>query len=100
MRRRVELRDLRSLERPGLRRLFEPLDTGERLPRELLLEGRRHLWLERHKLIALFGLAYLPALLIVVVVLATLGVSEPLAFGVGGVLLLAIFAVALRLPAR
>jgi hypothetical protein len=35
----TEERDLRSLDRPGLRRTFAPLDQGERLPRELLLDG-------------------------------------------------------------
>jgi len=30
-------RDLRSLNRPGLRRAFGALDAGERLPRELVL---------------------------------------------------------------
>ena len=32
-------RDLRSLDRPGLRKAFAPLDAQERLPRELSLEG-------------------------------------------------------------
>lgn len=100
MTRHLELRDLRSLERPGLRRLFQPLDSAERLPRELLLEGRRHLWIERRKLLALFGVAYLPALLAVVVVLASLGVAQALAFAIGGMLLLAIYAAALRLPSH
>lgn len=31
-------RDLRSLARPGLRRAFRPLDSAERLPRELVVE--------------------------------------------------------------
>ena len=31
-------RDLRSLDRPGLRRVFGPLDAEERLPRELVLD--------------------------------------------------------------
>ena len=34
-------RDMRSLARPGLRRIFAPLDPRERLPRELILEERR-----------------------------------------------------------
>jgi hypothetical protein len=31
-------RDLRSLERPGLLRVFAPLDAEERLPRELVVD--------------------------------------------------------------
>jgi hypothetical protein len=31
-------RDLRSVDRPGLRRAFGPLDAEERLPRELVLD--------------------------------------------------------------
>src|SRR5256885_16175047 len=42
MGRAVELRDLRSLDRPSLYGIFAPLDPEERLPRELLLEARRH----------------------------------------------------------
>ena len=42
MSRAVELRDLRSLDRPSLYRIFAPLDPDERLPRELLMESRRH----------------------------------------------------------
>ena len=42
MPRRLELRDLRSLERPSMYSIFHPLDPNERLPRELLLESRRH----------------------------------------------------------
>jgi len=39
----VEMResDMRSLARPGLLRIFAPLDPHERLPRELLPETRR-----------------------------------------------------------
>src|SRR5260370_424257 len=45
MGRRTELRDLRSLERRSMYSIFHPLDMNERLPRELILEGRRHRWL-------------------------------------------------------
>jgi len=33
--------DMRSLARPGLLRIFAPLDPNERLPGELFLKGRR-----------------------------------------------------------
>jgi len=42
MARHLELRDLRSLERPSMYKIFAPLDPEERLPRELLFESRRH----------------------------------------------------------
>jgi hypothetical protein len=42
MTRHLELRDLRSLERPSMYKIFAPLDPDERLPRELLFENRRH----------------------------------------------------------
>lgn len=38
---RLEERDLRSLDRRSMYSIFAPLDPNERLPRELLLEGRR-----------------------------------------------------------
>jgi hypothetical protein len=69
--------------------IFHPLDVDERLPRELLLEGRRYRWFElRH--LEIFGFLYLPALILTVVVLG--GFSMPLAFGVAGFSLLGIFA--------
>ncbi len=100
MRRRIELRDMRSLERPRLFRIFPPLDPAERLPRELLLDGRRHRWLERRRLLGLVGAGYLPGLILVVLGLASLGVNPIAAFTVAGVLLVGVFVFALRIPAR
>ena len=69
--------------------IFHPLDANERLPRELLLEGRRYRWLElRH--LELFGFLYLPGLIFTVVVVGTFNMD--LAFAVGGLTLLAVFA--------
>ena len=34
-------RDLRSLDRRSMYSIFAPLDADERLPRELILEGKR-----------------------------------------------------------
>lgn len=96
MRRRPEPRDLRSLERPGLRKTFEPLDERERLPRELLLAGRRQRrWYEQRRLLTITGWAYLPTLVLLVLILASLGLSPVLAFAMGGVALAAIYALVL-----
>jgi TRAP-type mannitol/chloroaromatic compound transport system permease large subunit len=69
--------------------IFHPLDVDERLPRELILEGNRHRWLElRH--IEIFGFLYLPLLILAVVVLGTL--SMLVAFAVGGAALIGVYA--------
>jgi hypothetical protein len=91
MRRQMELRDLRSLERRSMYSIFRPLDPDERLPRELVLEGRRYRWFEKRRLFWLVGTLYLPALMLTVVVLASLKVSMLIAFGVAGIALLGIF---------
>jgi hypothetical protein len=89
LRQRLELRDLRSLERRSMYSIFHPLDVNERLPRELLLEGRRYRWLElRH--LEIFGFLYLPAVILTVVVLGSF--SMAVAFAVGGLSLLGVFA--------
>lgn len=100
MSRRLELRDLRTLERRGLFGIFPALDPAERLPRELLIEGRRHRRLEWRKLPAILAAAYLPVLALVVVVLASLGVGPAISFGAAGVLLIVCFVLALKAPAR
>jgi hypothetical protein len=91
---------MRTLERPRLFGIFPPLDPGERLPRELVLEGRRHRWLERRRLLGLVGAGYLPALLLVVIALVSVGVNAGVSFGAAGLLLAAVCVVALRIPAR
>jgi len=55
-------RDLRSLERRSMYAIFAPLDPNERLPRELILEGRRHRMLGRRELA---GALWLPALFLI-----------------------------------
>ena len=99
MRRRLELRDLRSLERRSMYSIFHPLDAGERLPRELILEGRRHRFLEL-RWMELLGFVYLPALVLGVVVMASHGVSPPLAFGVAGVVFAGFFLFVLKAKYR
>jgi hypothetical protein len=90
MRRRLELRDLRSLERRSMYSIFHPLDASERLPRELILEGRRHRLFEFRPL-ELAGALYLPALILAVVLVSSMGFNVLLAFGLGGLLLAAVF---------
>ena len=67
--------------------IFHPLDPNERLPREMILEGRRYRVLERGTLFAIVGVMYLPALMLTVLVLGSLNVNVLLAFGVAGLAL-------------
>jgi|SRR5215831_11200310 len=59
MGRHAALRELRSLERQSMYSIFAPLDPDERLPRELLMEGRRYRQIGRRELA---GALWLPAL--------------------------------------
>jgi hypothetical protein len=54
--------DLRSLDRRSMYSIFAPLDPDERLPRELILEGRRRRTVGRRELA---GILWLPALCLV-----------------------------------
>lgn len=90
MRRRLELRDLRSLERRSMYSIFHPLDPNERLPRELILEGRRYRFFDL-RFMELLGFGYLPALFLGVVLLTSAGVQPLVAFGIAGVVFLAVF---------
>jgi hypothetical protein len=69
--------------------IFHPLDVNERLPRELILEGRRYRWLElRH--LEILGFVYLPLLILTVVILGSF--SMLVAFAVAGVAFAGVFA--------
>jgi hypothetical protein len=75
----------RSLERRSMYSIFARLDPNERLPRELILEGRRHRrigmrWIE---LAAAF---YLPGLMLAVVVMGSAGLNPMVAFAAAGVM--------------
>ncbi|HXN91838.1 MAG TPA: hypothetical protein VN906_10170 [Candidatus Sulfotelmatobacter sp.] len=94
MGRRTELRDLRSLERRSMYSIFHPLDADERLPRELLLEGKRHRLIEI-RYMEILGLLYLPALLLTIIVIGTAHINGVLAFAVAGLLAVAFFVYAL-----
>jgi hypothetical protein len=66
--------------------IFHPLDVNERLPRELVLEGKRHRLLEiRHLEIA--AVLYLPALMIFVIAVGSFHLNPLLAFAVAGLAL-------------
>ena len=84
--------DLRSLERRSMYSIFAPLDTGERLPRELMLESKRHRQVGRRELA---GLVWLPALWVSLLVTAWSGAAPVVALAVVLVLLagLVVFAI-------
>ena len=70
--------------------IFHPLDATERLPRELILEGKRHRLFEFRNL-ELAGALYLPGLILAVVLMSSVGFNLLLVFGVSGLLFLAVF---------
>jgi hypothetical protein len=84
--RTLQERDLRSLDRRSLYSIFHPLDAGERLPRELILEGDRHRLMDIRRL-ELAGALYLPTLMLALLVMGSVGVNALVAFGVAGLLL-------------
>ena len=93
--RRLELRDLRSLDRRSMYSIFHPLDPNERLPRELIVEGRRHRLMEiRHLEIAAF--LFLPGLVVLIIAMGSLHVPTAVVYAVAGVLFGAFFAFVLR----
>jgi len=79
MSRPVELRDLRSLDRPSLYGIFAPLDPEERLPRELIIEGRRHRLVGRPEVAAAL---WLPTLWVILFATGWLSAGTMLVFGI------------------
>jgi hypothetical protein len=79
----TEARELRSLDRRSMYSIFGPLDADERLPRELILEAKRHRTLGRRELA---GALWLPALFLIIALIAWAGVSSLVAFSVVGLL--------------
>ena len=65
----TEERELRSLDRRSMYSIFAPLDAEERLPRELILEGKRHRIIGRRELA---GALWLPTLFLIVAVASRL----------------------------
>src|SRR5207249_9444066 len=76
---RLEEWDLRSLERRSMYTIFHPLDVDEPLPRELIQEGWRHRMGEI-RFVELTGALYLPALIVVLLVLGSMLVNPLLGF--------------------
>jgi hypothetical protein len=72
-------RDLRSLERRSMYAIFAPLDAEERLPRELLMEGKRHRSVGRRELA---GALWLPVLSLIIFLAAWWNIGAPAALGV------------------
>ena len=82
--------DMRSLERRRMYTIFHPLDADEPLPREKLVEGRRHLIGEVRRLEVAAAL-YLPALLMAIYVMGSAGADPLVAFGIAGLMFVAFF---------
>ena len=81
---------MRSLERRRMYSIFSPLDADEPLPREKLVEGRRHRLGEVRRLEVAAAL-YLPALFMAIYVMGSLGVAPLAAFAIAGVMFVAFF---------
>lgn len=79
--------------------IFHPLDANERLPRELLLEGRRYRFFDV-RFMELLGFVYLPGLIFGVVVLTSFGVQPLVAFGIAGFVFAAFFIYVLKAKYR
>ena len=71
--------------------IFHPLDPNERLPRELILEGRRFRHLETGTLLSIVGVLYLPALMLSIIVMGSLQMGMVVAFGIAGLALLGVY---------
>jgi len=70
--------------------IFHPLDPDERLPRELILEGKRHRRIGL-RFMELLGIIYLPALMLSVIVMAWAGFTPLIAFALAGLLFVGLF---------
>jgi hypothetical protein len=79
----TEERELRSLDRRSMYSIFAPLDAEERLPRELILEAKRHRTLGRRELA---GALWLPALFLILALISWAGVGAATSFGLVGLL--------------
>lgn len=77
--------ELRSLERRSMYTIFAPLDANEPLPRELVMEARRHRALGRRELA---GVLWLPTVAAVMYLASVTGLSGVAMMAVLGALLL------------
>ena len=76
--------ELRSLDRRRMYEIFAPLDADERLPRELLLDGRRFKSLGRREAA---GVLWLPSLLLSLTAVRWMGGNAPAAVGAAAAVL-------------
>ena len=74
--------------------IFSALDPDERLPRELLREGKRHRYFSV-KWMEVAAYLYIPLLIILVIALASANIPLLIGFGVAGVLLVGFFVYAM-----
>lgn len=79
--------------------IFHPLDVNERLPRELIIEGRRYRWLDR-RMLDVVGFLYLPALILAIVVMGSANLSLLLAFAIAGLAFIGVFAYIVSVSVR
>jgi hypothetical protein len=82
----LEERNLRSLQRRSMYSIFGALDPDERLPGELLKEGKRHRYFSV-KWLEVSAYLYLPALILALIVMFSMNINPVIAFGVAGALL-------------
>ncbi len=87
MRAQVREADMRSLDRRRMYEIFAPLDADERLPRELLIEGRRFRSLGRREAA---GILWLPSLLLSLTAVKWMGGSGLAAVGTAAGVLVAL----------
>jgi hypothetical protein len=87
MRAQVRETDMRSLDRRRMYEIFAPLDVDERLPRELVMDGRRFKSLGRREAA---GILWLPSLLLSLTAVKWMGGSAPVALATAGGVLVAL----------
>ena len=80
--------DMRSLERKSMYGIFSPLDPNERLPRELIEEGRRYKKVGRRELA---GFMWFPAIFVLLAIFGWIGANAVIALLACAVALGALF---------
>ncbi len=74
--------------------IFSALDPNERLPRELVREGKRHRYFSV-KWMEVAAFLYIPAVIVVVIALASANIPLLIGFGIAGLLLVGFFVYAI-----
>ena len=93
-RRPLEERDLRSLQRRSMYSIFQPLDPGEPLTREMVREAKRHRYFSVKRM-EIAAYLYLPGLIVTVLGINALHASPLLGFAAAGVLAAGFFVYAM-----